>query len=157
MTSEEVRELLQELLLSIRAYREALREETNTSELESIRKKSENARKTLKSISKNHTRFTEESLMEEGPQAESSILEHLTSLAEEVKRERPGGLANQTWSTSAETVDDLNDKLEPFIRDNDENNASPIWPFVRIIRFVNTSFANIIVSLYIGYISALIF
>lgn len=158
MTAEEVEEFLEELLLSYRAYYTLRsREVDDTDELNSVKTKAEKAWKTLDSLFKNQRELTQEFLAKEGTQAELSILGELTSMAGKVQQNRPGSLANQTWSASAETVDDLAHKLEPFIRDNVEDNGSPIWPFVRIIRFVNTSFTDIIDLLYEGYICAPIF
>jgi hypothetical protein len=158
MTAEEVEELLEELILSYRAYyTDISREVDDTSELNLVKTKAEKAWKTLESLFKNQRELTQEFLAKEGAQAELSILGELSSMAGNVQQNRPGGLANQTWSVSVETVDDLAHELERFIRDNVEDNVSPIWPFVRVIRFVNTSFPDIIGLLYEGYICALIF
>lgn len=145
MSSEEVKELLEELLLNYRArYTETFREVKNVAEQESITSMAETAWKTFQSLFRNRPELTQKLLADESEGAEPSILRVLLSMAEEVQRERPGGLGTSTWSASTDTTDELTDVLEPFIRDHVDGDEPLIWPFVRIIRLAYPPITTII-------------
>ena len=139
MSSDDVQEPLEELLLNYRAfYTNIYREVQNNAERNLIKSLGEKAESTFQCLFRNHLELTQEFLADETPGAEYSILAHLVSKAGEVLQQRPGGLTASTWSTSAETVDELIEKLEPIVRDDaDEDQPPPLWPFVRIIRFAH--------------------
>lgn len=143
-----MRELLKELLVNYRALYTEYYREVEVAEQKSIRKMAETASSTFQTLFGNSQELTQEFLADESPDAEPRILDRLNSMAEDVQRQRPGGLSRTTWSAVADTVDELSDKLEPFIRDSadddGDDNSVPIWPFIRIIRFAYHSLCLVI-------------
>jgi hypothetical protein len=137
MTPAEVKELLEELVSSFRAYHtEAFREVQSPAEQRLIKEKAMKSRETLLCLFRRYSQVNDEFLTEEGSAAEISIINTLVSLVESVMQERPGGLESVTWSRTAMTVEDLSRDIDPFIQDPINERSPMIWPFVRIIRSV---------------------
>jgi hypothetical protein len=136
MTSEEIQELLSELLHSFRAFdAEGMQVTQSIEELEEIRKRAMNAKETLIGLFRNHTEITPLFLSDPSPGAQESILMNLNTLAKDLALQRPGSPDCLTWSTTAETVDDVVDALIPFTRDPIDSGTPLLWPFVRIVRY----------------------
>jgi hypothetical protein len=135
MSPEEVRILLEDLISTYRAYHtERFREVGNIQEREAVKDKAERAAAALNSLFKDFPEYSEESMLRESPNASQEILEELEGMVENVQRQRPGGLATQTWSGNADTLRDLEIQLDIFIRVNSQDETPILWPFVRIIR-----------------------
>jgi hypothetical protein len=135
MSTEDVKELLEDLISSYRAYHtERFREIQSVSERESVKDKADRAATALNSLFGDFPTYSEESLSREGQTASMDILRELEGLVEDVKRERPGGLSTSTWSGTADTVDELANELDKFIRVSTKDGSPVLWPFVSIIR-----------------------
>jgi hypothetical protein len=77
-----------------------------------------------------------EALSNPAPDASSTILVQLESLALEILRQRPGGPDTNVWLTVTHSVEELTDNIDQF-SDSSEGGLHMIWPFVKIMRFVD--------------------
>jgi hypothetical protein len=134
MTTEDVRDLLEELMSDYRAYySDSFKAVHSPEEQKEIKSRAEKASSMLDAL------FGDRISLEElsNPTSESSTyLAKLQSLALENLRQRPGGIDTPIWSTVTHSLEELTDRIDPFIRDFAEGGVPVIWPFVRIIRFV---------------------
>jgi hypothetical protein len=136
MTSQEVTDLLEELLSDYRAYyTDSFKEVERVEDENAIRSKAEKASSMLVALFGDQ--ISREVLSDTGSDASSAILRKLESYALDVLRHRPGGLDNNIWSTITYGVEELTDKIDPFIRDSSEGGLYVIWPFVKTIRLVD--------------------
>jgi hypothetical protein len=134
MTSEDVKDLLEELLSDYRAYySDSFKEVYSQEEQKAIKSRAEKASSMLDALFGDRISLE----MLSNPASElSAVLATLQSLALEVLRQRPGGIDTPIWSTVTHSVEELTSQIDPFIRDSSEGNLPVIWPFVKIIRFV---------------------
>ncbi|OCK73886.1 hypothetical protein K432DRAFT_430339 [Lepidopterella palustris CBS 459.81] len=135
MNTEEVKELLEELLRTYRqCYIPAFQEVDSVQEKTEIRKRSAKAWDTLRSVFKTKPRLTKEFVLVDSADAEASVLNTLLEWANGVLLRRPGGANARTWSATASTVDECVDKVDPFVRDPIDESKPVLWPFIRIVR-----------------------
>jgi hypothetical protein len=136
MPLEEVKELLEDLLSSYRAYHtdSHYREIKNPAEQAAVREKGERSASALHSLFSSDPGYSPESLSLEGPNAFASALEDLVQIANNIQQKRPGGIFTSTWADSAKSADDLSSKLQVFIQDKSLNGSPVLWPFIGIIR-----------------------
>ena len=134
MTSEDVKDLLEELLSDYRAYySDSFKEVYSQEEQKAIKSRAEKASSMLDALFGDRISLE----MLSNPASElSTVLATLQSLALEVLRQRPGGIDTPIWSTITHSVEELKNQIDPFIRDSSEGGLHVIWPFVKIIRFV---------------------
>ncbi|KAF2811457.1 uncharacterized protein BDZ99DRAFT_413910 [Mytilinidion resinicola] len=135
MSSEEVKELLEELLRTYRQfYIPAFQEVDTIEEQTEIRDKSAKAWTTLHAMFRNEPRLTKELLLAASTDEDASLLKTLEEWATKVLSTRPGGPSCRIWSGTADSVDECVDRVEQFNRDSTDETAPSLWPFVRIIR-----------------------
>ncbi|KAF2195110.1 hypothetical protein K469DRAFT_681465 [Zopfia rhizophila CBS 207.26] len=135
MSSEEVTELLEELLQSYRAhFTEAFKEVKDLYERKRIKRIAERAEETFNSVFGNIAGFSLDMLAAEGADADVTALNYLKAMAKSVRSQRPGGLEMPTYVCVAQTIEDLAKELRGFTCDSAKSDVPTIWPFVRIIR-----------------------
>lgn len=135
MTSEDVTDLLEELLSDYRAYySDSFKEVRNPEEQKAVKSRAEKASSMLDALFGD--RISLEMLSNPASELSTTPLAMLQSLALDILRRRPGGTDTQIWSTTAQSVEELTDQIDPFIRDSSERGLPVIWPFVKIIRFI---------------------
>jgi hypothetical protein len=136
MTSQEVTDLLEELLSDYRAYyTDSFKEVLSLEDQRAIKSRAEKASSMLDALFGDQV--SPEVLSDPGSDASSTILFMLESHALDVLRHRPGGLNAHIWSTITYSVEELTDEIDPFIRDSSEDGFHVIWPFVKTIRLVD--------------------
>lgn len=134
MDSEEVRELLQELLQSFRMYyTDIFREVTNMEEQERIRERSTRAWATFHSMFRNQPDLTHEFLADQTEGAQSQILERLQQWAQLSCGQRPGGTALQ-HSAVLGSFHRCQSYLDTLTMDLQDKGKTAIWPFIKLIR-----------------------
>jgi hypothetical protein len=137
MTTEEVKDLLAELLLTYRAYYIPAFQEVDTIEEQTeIRDKSEKAWTALQAMFRNEPRLTKELLLATSVNEDAALLSSLQEWADKVLSSRPGGPDCRIWSGTAGSVDECVDRVDPFNQDSTDDTTPSLWPFVRIIRSV---------------------
>ena len=133
MTSQEITDLLEELISDYRAYyTDSFKEVRSEEDKKAIKSRAEKASSMLTALFGDQV--SPEVLSDPGSDASSTILRVLESHVLEILQHRPGGADARNWSTFANNVGELADKIDPFIRDFSEDGHHIIWPFIKIIR-----------------------
>ncbi|GLI76222.1 hypothetical protein PoHVEF18_004493 [Penicillium ochrochloron] len=136
MNEDEVNDLLEELLRSIRRATiqtdRSLIAEENWEQYEAIGRKSH---ETLQAIFRNRSDLTIEYLSR--PDAELQILQELKQLAMDRLTFRPGGSSSLQYSVVAGDLETCKDELDRLTNDSGDSNAPALWPFIKLIRFVD--------------------
>jgi hypothetical protein len=136
MNEDEVNDLLEELLRSIRRATihtdRSLVAEENWEQYEAIGRKSH---ETLQAIFRNRSDLTIEYLSR--PDAELQILQELKQLAMDRLTFRPGGSSSLQYSVVAGDLETCKDELDRLTNDSGDSNAPALWPFMKLIRFVD--------------------
>lgn len=136
MNEEEVKELLEELVQSFRMYYTDLyREVTSIEEQERIRDRSTRAWSTLNSLFRDQPGLTHEFLSDQTDGALSGILERLEDWAAQSCTRRPGGAALQHTIIPG-NVQECRSHLDMLTMDPRGEGEVAIWPFIKLIRYV---------------------
>ena len=134
MDSEEVKELLEELLQSFRMYyTDTFREVTNMQEQERIRERSTRAWATFHSMFRGQPDLTHEFLADQTEAAHSRILERLQQWTQPSSRQRPGGPALQHKAVLG-SFNLCQSHLDRLTMDPQDEGETAIWPFIKLIR-----------------------
>ncbi|KAF2263942.1 hypothetical protein CC78DRAFT_581063 [Lojkania enalia] len=135
MSSEEIKELIEELVRSVRAcYIPAFQDIDDLEERQEITNRSGKAWQTLHSMFRNQPIFTKEFLLEHASDVDTPLLNILQKWASDFLSRRPGGQESRMWSSTAFTSEECIDKLDEFTRDPVDVNTPALWPFIRVIR-----------------------
>ncbi|KAJ5772392.1 hypothetical protein N7520_002921 [Penicillium odoratum] len=136
MNSEEITELLEELLRSYRVYRceSSFRDLTSAEEREKLRDTAISAEETLQSLFNNQPGWNLEFLQDETEGAEKVILVKLKKWAEIAVSLRPGDHDSLVYTTVAKNLDRCKERIDDLVADTREDGEPALWPFIRLIR-----------------------
>jgi hypothetical protein len=138
MSSEEMRELLGELLSTFRQFHvtsffQAL---NSREEQQKCRDEAERAWETFQSLFNDQSGLTMDYLSAEYDGAHSDLLAQLERRACAGLAQRPGGLDALEYSEIAGDIEGCRDILDILTASNRDNGQPAIWPFIKLIRFV---------------------
>ncbi|KAF9893535.1 hypothetical protein FE257_010847 [Aspergillus nanangensis] len=140
MDTEEVKELLEELLRSFRQfYTGAYTEVSTPDEQERVRAVATRAQHTLTSLFPNHPEIDHDFLLREEANAEVDILETLQNCAMDNLDYRPGGRDALHHVVVAQDSEDCMVELDKLTTDPTDVTRPAIWPFVKLIRWKTPS------------------
>ncbi|KAF2733490.1 hypothetical protein EJ04DRAFT_524428 [Polyplosphaeria fusca] len=135
MTTEEIRELIEELLRSFRAcYIPAFHDIDNLEERQEIRTRSDKAWHTLNSMFRSQPIFTKDFVLQHTYDTEMPLVHIFEKWAAKFLTNRPGGFDARTWSSTAFNIDECRDKIDAFTSDPIDEDTAALWPFVRVVR-----------------------
>ncbi|PYI23435.1 hypothetical protein BO99DRAFT_323354 [Aspergillus violaceofuscus CBS 115571] len=135
MDQSEIRELLEELLSSVRKYyTDAFREVHKSEEKEHIKAAALRAWETLRSLFPNEEGLDLEFLSKEGEESVKIILTILQEWAMAGLDYRPGGRDNLHYSMVARNADECMEELDSLMADSKDSKRPALWPFVKLIR-----------------------
>ncbi|PYH84639.1 hypothetical protein BO82DRAFT_304125 [Aspergillus uvarum CBS 121591] len=135
MDQSEIRELLEELLSSVRKYyTDAFREVKKSEEKEDIKAAALRAWETLRSLFPHEEGFDLEFLSKEGEESVNTILTTLQEWAMAGLDYRPGGRDNLRYSMVARHGDECMEQLDNLMADSKDSKRPALWPFVKLIR-----------------------
>ncbi|KEY81759.1 hypothetical protein BA78_0249 [Aspergillus fumigatus] len=136
MDHAEIRELLEELLSSVRKYyTDAYREVRDATEQEDIKAAARRAWDTLLSLFPNQPALDLDFLSRDGEDAVESIVTTLEEWARAGLDHRPGGRDSLRYSVVARHADECMEQLDYLTADSREGDWPALWPFVNVIRF----------------------
>lgn len=140
MTTAEMKELLEELLLNYRQEHvaSAYLEVQGTAALEQRQKSAARAWKTFRSLFKDQPRLTEEFLSEDTDEAFDRILDELERWAFIGLANRPGGAYAGDYATTADDLGSCKELLDMLMADDPDDGSPAIWPFIKIVRYVSS-------------------
>lgn len=141
MTSEEMKELLNELLTMFRQFNvnRFFRDLHSQEEQQKCRNEAVRAWETLESLFNNQKALTMEHLSKDYDGAHSAILAQLERWASADLALRPGGLDALGYSAIAGDIEECRDILDILTASNIGNGKPAIWPFIKLIRLVKLS------------------
>ncbi|PYH72821.1 uncharacterized protein BO88DRAFT_358796 [Aspergillus vadensis CBS 113365] len=135
MDNDEIRELLEELLSSIRKYyTEAFREVRTSEEQENIIVAAKRAWDTLKSLFPHERNLDIDFLAQEGDEAVAAIMRTLLEWAMAGLDTRPGGRDNLQYTVVSHHADQCMKHLDRLMANDDDGNNPALWPFVKLVR-----------------------
>ncbi|RAK74660.1 uncharacterized protein BO72DRAFT_488077 [Aspergillus fijiensis CBS 313.89] len=135
MDKSEIRELLEELLSSVRKYyTDAFREVQVSEEKEDIKAAALRAWETLRSLFPHQKGFDLEFLSKEGEESVETVLTTLQEWAMAGLDHRPGGRDNLRYSVVARHADECMEQLDNLMADPKDSKRPALWPFVKLIR-----------------------
>ncbi|KAF4273055.1 hypothetical protein CNMCM8812_008067 [Aspergillus fumigatus] len=135
MDHAEIRELLEELLSSVRKYyTDAYREVRDATEQEDIKAAARRAWDTLLSLFPNQPALDLDFLSRDGEDAVESIVTTLEEWARAGLDHRPGGRDSLRYSVVARHADECMEQLDYLTADSREGDRPALWPFVNVIR-----------------------
>jgi hypothetical protein len=136
MTSEEMKELLNELLTMFRQFHvnRFFRDLQSQEERQKCRNEAVRAWETLESLFNNQQELTMEHLSKDYDGAHSAILAQLERWASADLALRPGGLDG--YSAIAGDIENCRDILDMLTASNIGNGKPAIWPFIKLIKLV---------------------
>ncbi|KAL3473665.1 hypothetical protein BJX99DRAFT_248747 [Aspergillus californicus] len=135
MDNAEIRELLEELLSSVRKYYTgAFREVSEPEEQENIRGAAGRAWDTLLSLFPGQPELDLDFISEEGEDAVEPIVTKLEEWAIAGQVSRPGGRNSLQYSVVANHADACMDQLDNLMADSRDRNRPALWPYVKLIR-----------------------
>jgi hypothetical protein len=138
MTTVEMKELLEELLLNFRqfyvpsAYRELVGDEARRQ----CRDAAERAWETFQSLFSSQPRLTMEFLSEDRDEAHDKILYELERWAYAGLTHRPGGTDALDYSAIAGDLRECKEQLDMLTADHQRGSHPAFWPFIKLIRSV---------------------
>ncbi|KAI9933211.1 hypothetical protein MW887_007683 [Aspergillus wentii] len=134
MNTDEVKELLEELLQSFRMYHtDSFREVTTPEEQQRVRDLSTRAWSSLSSMFRDQPELTVEFLANENNGALPNILDRLHQWSASSFRRRPGGTA-LSYSISPMSLEECRTHLDMLTMDPHEEGEVAIWPFIKLIK-----------------------
>ncbi|OJI89614.1 hypothetical protein ASPTUDRAFT_132870 [Aspergillus tubingensis CBS 134.48] len=135
MDNDEIRELLEELLSSIRKYyTEAFREVRTSEEQENIKVAAKRAWDTLKSLFPHERDLDIDFLAQEGDEAVATIMSTLLEWAMAGLDTRPGGRDNLQYTVVSHHADQCMKHLDRLMANDDDGDDPALWPFVKLVR-----------------------
>ncbi|GKZ47440.1 hypothetical protein AbraIFM66951_010806 [Aspergillus brasiliensis] len=135
MNNDEIRELLEELLSSVRKYyTEAFREVRTSEEQENIKVAANRAWDTLKSLFPRQQHLDIDFLAQEGDDAVATIMTTLLQWAMAGLDNRPGGRDNLQYTIVARDADQCMEQLDRLMANDADSHQPALWPFVKLIR-----------------------
>lgn len=139
MNPDEVKELLEELLQSVRQfYTHSLYQQLRSAEERaSCREKSDRAWEALESLFKNEAEMSLEYVSREEEGAELAILNQLERWALLGSAHRPGGPNNLEHTVVCACLDECKQQLDLLTADSPEGNRPALWPFIKLIRCIH--------------------
>lgn len=142
MTSEEMKELLNELLTMFRQFHvnRLFRDLDSQEQQQNCRHEAVRAWETFESLFNNQPALTMEQLSKDYDGAHSAILAQLERWASANLALRPGGLDALEYSAIAGDIEECRDILDMLTASNVGNGKPAIWPFIKLIRLVQLSF-----------------
>lgn len=141
MTSEEMKELLNELLTMFRQFHvnRFFRDLQSQEEQQKCRGEAVRAWETFESLFNNQPALTMGHLSKDYDGAHSAILAQLERWASAGLALRPGGLDALGYSAIAGDIEECRDILDGLTASNIGNGKPAIWPFIKLIRLVKLS------------------
>lgn len=138
MSTAEMKELLEELLLNYRQEHvaSAYLEVQGTAALEQRQKSAATAWKTFLSLFKDQPELTEGFLSEDRAEAFDMILGELERWAFAGLANRPGGAYATEYLTTAGDLGECKEFLDKLMADNQDDGSPAIWPFIKLVRYV---------------------
>ena len=139
MTSEEMKELLGELLTNFRQFHVTrfFQELKSQQEQQKSRDEAERAWETFQSLFNNQPGLTMVHLSQDYDEAHSALLAQLERWASAGLAQRPGGVDALEYSAIAGNIEECRNILDMLTTSNADNGKSAIWPFIKLIRFVD--------------------
>ncbi|KAJ5622536.1 hypothetical protein N7528_005768 [Penicillium herquei] len=136
MESEEIKELLEELLRNFRAFYCPLLYSNVTSKdaRESIKLAGERARQTFESLFHDRTETIYELLGDESENNWDSIINMLETWAGEVLAQRPDQIRDSVAVVTTNDLQSCKDYLDHLMTSSHENGDLVLWPFINLIR-----------------------
>jgi hypothetical protein len=141
-TSEEVNELLEDLVTSYRMCHDEsiFGEIVSPAEQKAVKDKAGQAAIAIESMFGSCPSYPKERPSDEiGVETLQKYLATLREKVESVQSLLPGGINATRWSAPSESVDELSDELNLFTRTETEDGRPVFWPFVRTIRVYSRS------------------
>ncbi|KAK9586859.1 hypothetical protein V6Z92_005793 [Aspergillus fumigatus] len=143
MDHAEIRELLEELLSSVRKYyTDAYREVRDATEQEDIKAAARRAWDTLLSLFPNQPALDLDFLSRDGEDAVESIVTTLEEWARAGLDHRPGGRDSLRYSVVARHADECMEQLDYLTADSREGDRPALWPFVNDVDATETARAS---------------
>ncbi|KAJ5726029.1 uncharacterized protein N7483_007386, partial [Penicillium malachiteum] len=136
MSTGEMKELLEELLLSFREWfvPSARQEIESEAARQECQRAAERAWETFRSLFKSQPGLTIGFLSDDQHGADETILHQLERWAYAGLTHRPGGAQAVDYSATASDVLDCQDLLDILTADHQGNELPALWPFIKIIR-----------------------
>ncbi|GLA14395.1 hypothetical protein AnigIFM62618_000774 [Aspergillus niger] len=135
MDEDEICELLEELLSSIRKYyTEAFREVRTSEEQENIKVAAKRAWDTLRSLFPHEQELDIDFLAQEGDEAVATIMTALLQWAMSGLDNRPGGRDNLQYTVVSGHADQCMRHLDRLMANDGDGDNPALWPFVKLIR-----------------------
>ncbi|KAI2927158.1 hypothetical protein CBS147321_11250 [Aspergillus niger] len=135
MDEDEICELLEELLSSVRKYyTEAFREVRTSEEQENIKVAAKRAWDTLRSIFPHEQELDIDFLAQEGDEAVATIMTALLQWATSGLDNRPGGRDNLQYTVVSSHADQCMKHLDRLMANDSDGDNPALWPFVKLIR-----------------------
>lgn len=117
-------------------------EQLNKEDILKLQKANHSAQQTFDALFKGHDNPSKEFLIRnDSPQSEAEILETLVQKAREGLTNRPGGLDAIQFTEASNNLESCRKLLDVLTSDT-QSDAPAIWPFVKLIRFVETTFTE---------------
>lgn len=139
MTSEEMKDLLGELLTIFRQFnvtRFCLELRSHEEQIK-CKAQAEKAWETLRSLFNGQPDLTMEHLSEDFEGAHSSLLAQLERWAYAGLAHRPGGIDATAYSVIAGDIEECRDTLDMLTGSNASDGRPAFWPFIKLIRFAS--------------------
>ncbi|EHA18708.1 hypothetical protein ASPNIDRAFT_129632 [Aspergillus niger ATCC 1015] len=137
MDEDEICELLEELLSSVRKYyTEAFREVRTSEEQENIKVAAKRAWDTLRSIFPHEQELDIDFLAQEGDEAVATIMTALLQWATSGLDNRPGGRDNLQYTVVSSHADQCMKHLDRLMANDSDGDNPALWPFVKLIRYI---------------------
>ncbi|KAJ5950769.1 uncharacterized protein N7479_009182 [Penicillium vulpinum] len=136
MTTQEMKELLEELLSSFRDFHitSSFQELKSQEEQHKCRDSADRAWETFQSLFSNQPRLTMEFLSDDSDGAESTLLAELERWAYAGLALRPGGSDALEYSAIAGNLKECKDTLDLLTASSMGDGKPALWPFVKLIR-----------------------
>lgn len=151
MDEDEICELLEELLSSIRKYyTEAFREVRTSEEQENIKVAAQRAWDTLRSLFPHEQELDIDFLAQEGDEAVATIMTALLQWAMSGLDNRPGGRDNLQYTVVSSHADQCMKHLDRLMANDGDGENPALWPFVKLIRYITEGKCNKLVR-YVAY------
>lgn len=141
MNTEEMKELLEELLQSVRRFNtnSLYQQLGSTEERQKCRETADRAWETLESLFKDEPELSLEYVSRDEEGAETAILAQLERWALIGLAHRPGGSNSLQYSVISGDIDECKHQLDTLTADSPGSNRPALWPFIKLIRFSKPS------------------
>lgn len=139
MNSDKIKELLKELLQSVRQFHtnSLYQQLASAEEQASCREKSDRAWEALESLFKNEPDMSLEYISRDEEGAEMAILNQLERWALLGSAHRPGGPNELEYKVKCAGLDECKQQLDFLTADSPGGNRPALWPFIKLIRYIH--------------------